>query len=682
MKPYFYSALLLCAIFSSGSQMVQAQQLLDPYTQSQFVHPLPIPSVLDGRKGKTFEISITQFEQHLGLKDPLTGKPFYTTVWGYNGSYPGPTILAQKNRPIKVYWRNHLIDEDQKPLPHLLPIDLTVHWALMDVPNWERFGVPIVTHLHGGLTESESDGLPEAWYTPFFLKRGKDFKKGAYEPYFYSNQQDAATIWYHDHALGITRLNVYAGLAGFYLITDVHETKLIEDGKLPPAPYDIGLAIQDRMFDTKGQLVYPYEDAELAEVHSPSILPEVPSPSILPEFFGDFILVNGKIWPVLEVEPRPYRFRILNGSDSRFYNLSLSSGQQFVQIGSDAGLLPSPYPVSKMLIGTGERKDVIIDFSSPSLWGQTIILQNDAVSPYPDGDDAVDPLTTGRIMAFKVTKALNKTYPITSLPAFLRSPIKRLDTKLPSRKLILFEATDEYGRLKPSLGTVEKGVLGYFEPITENPKQHSTEVWEIYNETMDAHTIHLHMVSMQLVNRQKFSADIDPINGKPTNINLEDPPRLPLPDESGWKDTWVTLPGEVTRVIARFDLEGLSAWHCHILSHEDHEMMRPYFIRKDNSEKKQIVDATEEMERLIQLSVTPNPFRDKIRVQFKLPDDASVKINIYNSLGTLVAQVYDGNRNKGVQQFVVDGSRWTNGTYLLELTVGSQKISRTLLLQK
>ena len=674
MKPYLYTALLLCALFSSGSQIVQSQQLLDPYTQPQFINPLPIPSVIDGRKGGTFDISITQFEQHLGLTDPSTGQPLNTTVWGYNGSYPGPTILAQKNKPIKVYWHNNLVDEEQKPLPHLLPIDVSVHWALMDVPNWEKFGVPIVTHLHGGLTESASDGLPEAWYTPFFLKRGKDFKKGASEPYFYSNQQDAATIWYHDHALGITRLNVYAGLAGYYLLTDPNETNLIEDGKLPAAPYDIGLAIQDRMFDAKGQLFYPFEEEEEST--------EAPNPSILPEFFGDFILVNGKIWPVLEVEPRPYRFRVLNGSDSRFYHLFLSSGQNFVQIGSDAGLLPTPYPLTKMLIGTGERKDVIIDFSDPALWGQTIILHNDAVSPYPDGDEAVDPLTTGRIMAFKVTKALDQNYPITTLPAHLRTPIKRLETKLPSRKLILFEATDEYGRLKPSLGTVEKGVLGYFAPITENPKQHSTEIWEIYNETMDAHTIHLHMVSMQLVDRQKFSADINPINGKPTNIQLQGSPRLPLPDEAGWKDTWVTLPGEVTRVITRFDEEGLAAWHCHILSHEDHEMMRPYFIRKDNSEKKEVVDATEEMERLIQLSVTPNPFRDKLRVQFNMPVDGSVRINIYNAQGNLVDQTYEGNRNQGIQQFVIDGSRWINGTYLLELVIGNQKVTRTLLLQK
>lgn len=669
----------LCVILSAPFEFLHAQTLLEPVTQSQFTNPLPVPSVLDARKGNALlTISISQFDQHLGLIDPVTKQPLYTKVWGYNGSYPGPTILARENKPVKVYWKNNLVDNNQLPLSHLLPIDPSVHWALTDVSDWQKYGVPVVTHLHGGLTESASDGLPDAWFTPGFQKTGKLFKKGDKEPYHYSNKQEAATIWYHDHALGITRLNVYAGLAGFYLITDDNETRLVEEGKLPAPPYDIGLAIQDRMFDMNGQLFYPSEpDPE--EPGEPS----TQAPSILPEFFGDFIVVNGKIWPVLEVEPRPYRFRILNGSDSRFYNLFLSNDQNIVQVGSDDGFLPAPFPVEKMLLGTGERKDVIIDFSN--LNGQTIILHNDANTPYPYGDP-VDEATTGRIMAFKVTKPLNTDYPVTSLPTSLRPPIQRLTTGLPSRKLILFEAEDEFDRLKPMLGTVEHGALDWHYPVTENPKLNTTEIWEIYNETMDAHTIHLHMVSMQLIDRQKFSATIDPINGKPDNIKLIGLPRLPAADEMGWKDTYVTLPGEVTRVIAKFGIKGNSAWHCHILSHEDHEMMRPYFIGnlKDNEEvdNVEVVDASEQLKSRLEWMVTPNPFRNHLNVQFRLSEDAKIKLSIFNAEGTLIKSIYNGNRNAGIQQFSVDGSRWNNGTYYCELLVNSQRVVHKLILLK
>jgi spore coat protein A len=195
------------------------------------------------------------------------------------------------------------------------------------------------------------------------------------------------------------------------------------------------------MFTSDGQLYYPSAPEEAGQ----------PNPSILPEFFGDFILVNGKAWPVLEVEPRQYRFRVLNGSDSRFYDLFLSSRLAIQQIGSDDGLLPSPVTMWRMLIGPGERKDIILDFSDPALQGQTIIMRNNARAPFPKGA-AVDPQTTGRIIAFKVTKPLNTTYPLTTLPATLRPPVIALQTNLPPRKLILFEAEDEYDRFKTNAG--------------------------------------------------------------------------------------------------------------------------------------------------------------------------------------------------------------------------------------
>ena len=537
MRKYF--TLVCCLVSVFLSMKIQAQSTLDPKSQPQFVNALPIPSLIDARSGGNYAIAITQFSQNLGLVDPATKQPLLTNVWGYNGSYPGPTILAQKDKPIDVLWENQLV-ANKTPLPHLLPIDPTVHWALTGITDYQSVGVPVVTHLHGGHTESASDGLPEAWFTPDFKLKGPDFVK---KTYHYSNSQEAATIWYHDHALGITRLNVYAGLAGYYLVTDENEMALQAANKIPRSPYDIGLAIQDRMFTEEGQLYYPSMPHAMGAGEN----------SIMPEMFGDIILVNGKVWPVLEVEPRMYRFRILNGSDSRFYNLFLASGQSFVQIGSDNGFLPAPFSTNRLLLGTGERKDVVIDFSDPNLWGKTIILLNNAKTPFPKGTPP-DPTTTGRIMAFKVSKPLNTAIPMTTLPASLRPAITRLQTALPPRKLILFEGEDEMGRLQPLLGTVEEGAMNYHEPVTEVVQQNDTEVWEIYNLTPDAHPVHLHMVSMQLVNRQRFRADVDMENGKPSSIQLTGPVVTPDASEAGWKDTYISYPGEVLRVIAKFDL--------------------------------------------------------------------------------------------------------------------------------
>lgn len=625
--------------------------------------------MIDARNGGRLIMYMSQFSQSLGLHDPVSGEPLYTKVWGYNGTYPGPTILAQEGVPLNVFWQNQLVDQNNRPLPHLVPIDESIDWAFTGITNWQQYGVPLVTHLHGGHNESASDGLPDAWFTPNFTKKGTGFVKGDITPYTYSNDQEAATIWYHDHALGITRLNVYAGLAGFYLITDATEAALQAQNKLPAAPYDIGLAIQDRMFTADGQLFYPAVPEEEHE----------PEPSVLPEFFGDFILVNGAAWPVLEVEPRQYRFRILNGSDSRFYNLFFSGGQSFMQIGTDDGLLPAPVPLRQLLIGTGERRDVVLDFSN--LQGQTILLRNNAKTPFPKGEPA-DPRTTGQIMAFKVTKPLNTAYPQTTLPAILRAPIPPLQTTLPARKLLLFEAEDEFDRLKPMLGTLDKGVLNYRDPVSENPALNSTEIWEIYNETMDAHTIHLHLVKMQLVNRQKFKATIDEATGKPSNLRLVGNPKAPTADEAGWKDTYVTYPGEVTRVIATFDREGAYVWHCHILSHEDHEMMRPYFVGTLPGTVTQAGKAAPLMETEYQLRIQPNPFNHQLRVDLFLKQASTMLINIYDANGKLMKQAYNGRTSAGPQSVSIDGSSWTDGVYFLEIIVGGQQLTRKLVLQK
>ncbi len=666
MKKLLYALQLFCIMTVSAGDVL-AQDLLDPLSQPRFVNPLPIPSVIDARNGGNFTVAITQFQQNLGILDPVSKQPLSTTVWGYNGSYPGPSILARQNTPIDIIWENKLLN-GFTPLPHLLPIDPTIEWALSGVADWKDKGVPIVTHLHGGHTESASDGLPDAWFTPNFVLKGAGFKK---QTLHYSNDQEAAALWYHDHAMGITRLNVYAGLAGYYLLTDKNEERLQKINSIPSGPYDIGLAIQDKMFTADGQLYYPSMPASVG----------APQHSVAPEFFGDVILVNGKAWPYLEVEPRMYRFRILNGSDSRFFNLSLSTGQEFLQIGTDGGLLQKPVEKTTMLMGTGERRDVVIDFTNYN--NQTITLLNDANTPYPDGA-AVDSLTTGQIMQFRVTKPLNTTYAEVTLANNLRPNIVSLKTKLPVRKLILFESTDEYGRIKTMLGTFQDGIRQYTDPVTENIMQNTTEIWEIYNETVDAHPIHLHQVQMQLINRQGFSAAIDMNTGKPVNVQLEGKAIAPEPDEAGWKDTYVMLPRQVTRVIANFDLAGRYVWHCHILSHEDHEMMRPFLVSAAGTAAMKEMPAaiSEEAESTYELETLPNPFSNTLTIRFNLKQPTQVSLNIYDSKGIMVQQVFTGNKGPGQQQFTIDGSRWSNGSYFCEVVINNHRMVRKLVLQK
>ncbi len=578
---------------------------LDARQQPKFVNALPNPfdnvAVPDTKTypgADYYHMRMVEVRQDLGLIDPDTGKPLLTTVWAYGpaggkATYPGPTIVARSTlapnsakpgRPIKVLWENAL------PEQHLLPVDTTVHCgpdARQQHSHCRPF-VRTVVHLHGGHVPDHSDGYPEAWYSPGFKEKGPHWSRQVYD---YPNDQEATMLWYHDHAMGITRLNVYAGLAGLYVIRDDNEDRLQRAGHLPAAAYDIPLVIQDRSFKRDGSLHYiadvgehetRQEAKEATETarNKPLARDPVtgkPSPSIEPEVFGDTILVNGKVWPVLEVEPRKYRFRILNGSNARFYRLSLDSGQPFVQIGADGGFLNAPVTLSHLLLAPAERADVIVDFSDPRLPGKTVVLRNDARTPYPNGDE-VDPDTTGQVMAFRVTRPRNIAIPGIELPRALRAPIAPHDVRLAKpRELLLTEGEDAFGRVKPMLGTAERGPLGWDAPITETPKAATTEIWRIINTTPDAHPVHLHLVFFQVVDRQKFDV-ASFVPGKPETLKRLGPLMAPPPQEAGWKDTVIVNPGEALRLIARFDRPGLYVWHCHILEHEDHEMMRPYRV--------------------------------------------------------------------------------------------------------
>lgn len=623
-----------------------------------------------------------------------------TKVWGYGEkggavTYPGPTFDAVKNVPITVKWMNWL------PYRHLLPVDNTLHMAK------PKFGIATVTHLHGGHTESASDGLPEAWFTQHFAETGPQFVK---ETYRYDNDQESATLWYHDHALGITRLNVYAGLAGFYLLRDFNEAALIAKKVLPFRPYEIEIVIQDRRFTTDGALFLPSTDPEI----EPGFEPLPPGPSVIAEFFGDFILVNGMTWPRLNVEPRKYRLRLLNGSDSRFYVLKLSNGQQFYQIGTDNGFLPEPVPMTELLFAPGERADVIVDFSG--LKGQEVVLLNfgpddpfkgfNADGSLSDGaggvQPAADPATTGQIMKFVVDQRFNKNRPDASvtLGTRLRPDIQPLAQTGATRHLALFEGLDEYGRLQPLLGTLDQGSLAWFEPITENPMVNDVEVWEVYNSTEDAHPIHLHLVSFQIINRESFEGTVEEkdqpqhgggfgVGGKLTVTSLGGDAAPPAPNEAGWKDTAVMLPGQVTRVIAKFDREGRYVWHCHILSHEDHEMMRPYYVGPVPAKSSLAASAPDAAipESFGLAQNFPNPFNPSTTISFSLPEASRVSLAIYNINGELVRNLVDGDVAAGQHMVVWDGKDATGqqvatGVYLYRLRANSFVAEKKLILAK
>ncbi|MDD4858683.1 MAG: multicopper oxidase [Dehalococcoidales bacterium] len=621
-----------------GMQAGAAPVMLDPLTIPKFVEPLFIPPAMPsaGRDDKavTYRIAVKQFPQQVLPK----GYPA-TTVWGYgsaNGpdpgkrgstySWPAYTIEAESYKNVRVYWINGLVDKKGNYLPHLFPVDQTLHWANPPGPA-DSMGmnpapytgpVPIVTHLHGSHVQPVSDGYPEAWYLPNaknipagFATQGSKYGSVLPAPkgsalFEYDNSQPATTLWYHDHSLGMTRTNVYAGLAGFYLIRDDIEKRLNLPGPAPKQGdkpgtkyYEIPLVIQDRTFNTDGSLFYP-ASREFFDGFTGPYIPDSDVPPIWnPEFFGNAMVVNGKTWPYLEVEPRLYRFRVLNGSNSRFMILTFDkAGLKINQIGSDGGLLPDkPVALDRLLMAKAERADIIVDFSSFAPGEEITLLNLGPDEPFGGGEPGVDfipanPATTGQVMKFKVvplTNRGNRGQIPASLPA-----IARLTTDLPQRDLTLNEMVSSLGDfpVMALLGTAKDGALHWGDAITENPALSSTEIWRIINLTEDAHPIHPHQVQFQVVDRTPIDAmayaaaqEAYIAGGKagapPDPMTFATGPAVPPePWETGWKDTVTVFPEGMTRIIARFDIPGLYVWHCHILEHEDNEMMRPYFVGK------------------------------------------------------------------------------------------------------
>lgn len=480
---------------------------LHPDALARFVDRLPIPPVIRS-EGDRYRVSMreTMVAVHRDLPP--------TRVWSYAGSFPGPTFETRSGKSLVIEWVNDL------PERHFLPIDHSLCGAGAD-----QHEVRAVVHVHGARVPPDSDGHPEDWFTP-----------GRSKLSHYPNDQEAATLWYHDHAMGVERLNQYAGLFGLFLIRDDVEEAL----RLPSGPYEVPLFLSDRLFDAEAQLVYPTSDDPL-------------SPWI-PELRGDAILVNGKLFPYLEVEPRLYRFRIVNASNARFYDLSLSNGQPIHQIGTDQGLLAAPVALPIVTLAPGERADVLVDFGqrvSPQ-----IILRSQ----------------TWDLLQFRVaTKGRSsKAQPI---PSTLR-PVVR--TPAASAAKTRFLTLDEYETPKTLAATMLLNGAWWRDPITERPAFGSVEIWELVNLTEDTHPIHLHMVRFQILERQAF--DADRYNTHKTVV-FTGPAIPPAPQDAGWKDTVRADPGFITRIIVRFEgYRGRYVWHCHILEHAAKEMMRPFEI--------------------------------------------------------------------------------------------------------
>ncbi|HMQ30723.1 MAG TPA: multicopper oxidase [Chloroflexaceae bacterium] len=674
------TALVLTTQVGGKKQVVYAQipgGTLAPGDVPKFVTPLLIPPVMPragtvklrgGKNADYYEISVKQFAQQI----LPAGLPT-TTVWGYGAvsasskrglllhNAPSLTIEAKWNAPVRVRWINELVDGAGNYLPHLLPVDPTLHWAnppggatgrdmrpgFETTPGPYTGPVPIVTHVHGAVgVGDESDGYAEAWYLPaagnipagyaksgtwynFFAQQAQARFGAAWGPGFatfqYPNAQRASTIWYHDHTLGMTRLNVYAGPAGFYIIRGgpagdgaVLDSRTGLPAVLPgPAPrendkfppnkiyYEIPLAIQDRSFNADGSLFYPDTRTFFDGVAGPYVgrQPEMEghghfSPIWNPEFFGNTIIVNGNTWPFLNVERRRYRFRLLNGCNSRFLILDFTKipGVEVWQIGNEGGFLAAPVNITavagnRLLMGLAERADVIVDFTNVPA-GSYVLGNVGPDEPFGGGIPGVDfaPAetgSTGQVMEFRVRPVVGVDN--STPPQFLQLPaIVPLPPETVTRKLALIEKMgmgydadggELEGPIEALLGRVEAGSAVedmWMDPVTENPAVGATEVWEFYNTTGDAHPMHIHEVVFEIVNREGLVLDEAGELVEP--IQLDGTVTPPEPWETGLKDTVIAYPGQVTRVKAQFNGVGQFVWHCHIVEHEDNEMMRPFRI--------------------------------------------------------------------------------------------------------
>lgn len=537
-----------------AANVCSAQSVLDVSTLTKYIDSLANPldqviaptGTLDG--APLYEVSISQFQQQLHSELPAT------TVWGYNGLYPGPTFEVDRGETIKVRWTNDLRDNTGAPLDHLLPYDTTVHGAGPMFPQ-----ARVVTHVHGAVTDELSDGFPEYWVSadPSALANGMGGPAGNSFVTTYTNDQRAAANWYHDHAMGITRLNVYAGLAGFYLIRDAEE----DAHGLPSGDYEIPLVFQDRSFYDDGQLFYPAGPGDLTSPGVGDPLEGLPADfpseaSQVPAYLADANVVNGTVWPYLEVEPRKYRFRMLNGANARFYGLSLEPQPgaattdlvTFHQIGTDGGLLSTRIERDSLNLAPADRLDVVVDFSQFNP-GDTLLMRNSGPGALAGTTDEVMEL---RVVAPTGADDSNLPDQLSTITRYQEQDAVRV------RTLELVRDFDDNGRMIFLLDGKK-----WTEPTSEKVRLGDMEIWEFVNNTGMTHPMHLHMEAFQVLDRKNSAGE---------DVALAD-------YELGWEDTVSVGGRETVRIMVKFDqYTGTFVWHCHILEHEDLEMMRTFEI--------------------------------------------------------------------------------------------------------
>lgn len=602
---------------SRGAQAAQ----ISASTIPQFITPLWIPPAMPiaGLGPLSYSVAARPImQQVLPSGYPATPVFAYGSA-GNPGTFhaPGYTIEALAGRPTEVTWANHLVDENDNFVPSLFPVDPTLHWAnpaggpggrdsmpsFTSTPGPYTGPVPMVVHLHGAHVREESDGYPEAWFLPHAanIPTGYATSGSFYDRYslqyadaygsrwapgsarsHYDNDQRATQLWYHDHALGMTRLNIRAGLHGMYIIRGGGAD--LDLGQLPgPAPqpgdlpgmryYEIPLILSDATFNADATMYLPSANAFGGGG------PYVPATDIPPiwnaVFFGAAITVNGNTWPYLAVEPRRYRFRLLNASAARPFVLKVVADSLATRpaspalpiwvIGSDGGLLPAPVNLDSggLPIQPSERYDIIVDFTGLAV-GTQLYLINEGV--------AATVGTTGSVMRFTVAPLASVDLSIP--PGQLAGVLPPLAGKpaVTSTRRVSFN--DVASSFNPSVtarylcGTVTPSGAGsprhWDDPITEQPAYGSTEIWEIYNRCPAPHVFHTHLVQFRLLGRESMAG------GAVT---------APAPYEAGDKDSVTAPGGQVTRVQATFDRRGRYVWHCHILDHEDNEMMRPWECR-------------------------------------------------------------------------------------------------------
>jgi bilirubin oxidase len=568
-----------------------------------------------------YEITARQFTQQVLPH----GYP-RTTLWGYGAAgapgtlhAPAHTIEARVGRPVRVTWTNGLVDAQRRPLPHLFTVDPSLHWAnpgggvhgrdsrptFTSTPAPYTGPVPLVTHLHGAHVTQESDGYPEAWTLPDAVgipahyattgswydryrreseaRHGVPWRPGS-SVYQYSNDQRAAALWYHDHVLGMTRLNVQAGLAGMYLlrggVTD------LPPGVLPSGDAEIPMVIQDRCFDTDGSLFFPDSRTFFGDTTpgGPWLPTSDVPPYWNPESFGNTMLVNGSTWPVWHADRKRYRLRLLNSCNARTLVLKIvadplakrpaPAALPIWQIGSDGGFLPRAVELDQVLLAPAERADLILDFGKVPAGTTFYVINEGPDVPYhggvPDADFvAADHWTSGQVM--KIVVGRGPAHDPSVPPAELHLPrVAGLGPARQSFTVSLNEADSSSFPGAPivgALGSVNPDGTGAMEmwsdPVSVKPIAGAVGEWDLVNLTEDGHPIHIHQTQFQVVSRTAADGTV----------------RGPEAWETGFKDTVIAYPGERTRLKARFDLPGRYVYHCHILDHEDNEMMRPLDVQ-------------------------------------------------------------------------------------------------------